>query len=74
MMAVLSILLACPVCWGDPNSDLVVGAKAGVLFLLVVIVGVLFAIAMIARSWARRAREIDAKELAYGLRLTTKRR
>ena len=56
----IALLLACPVCWGDPNSDLVVGAKAGVLFLLAIVVGVLFAIAMIARSWARRARELDA--------------
>ena len=60
MAALLTVALACPVCWGDPNSELVIGAKAGVLFLLVIIVGVLFAIAMIARTWARRARALDA--------------
>jgi hypothetical protein len=59
-----ALLIACPVCWGDPKSEIVTGAKAGVAFLLVVIVGVLFAIAMIARSWAKRARELDAAERA----------
>ena len=54
--------LACPVCWGDAASPMVDGAKAGVAFLLVIIVGVLVAIALIARSWARRARELDAAE------------
>ena len=54
--------LACPVCWGEAGSPMVDGAKAGVAFLLVIIVGVLVAIALIARSWARRARELDAAE------------
>jgi len=54
--------IACPVCWGEAASPMVDGAKAGVAFLLVIIVGVLIAIALIARSWARRARELDAAE------------
>ncbi len=62
MTILTALFLACPVCWGDAKSELVTGAKAGVAFLLVVIVSVLFAIAMIARSWARRARELDAAE------------
>ena len=62
MMAAL--LMACPVCWGAAEGKQLEGAKAGVAFLLVVIVSVLFAVAMIARSWARRARELDAAERA----------
>jgi hypothetical protein len=57
-------LLACPYCFGNPNSDMVKGAKIGVAFLLVVVVGVLIGIAMVAHSWAKRARELDAAELA----------
>ncbi len=64
MAALASILLACPVCWGDPKSELVTGAKAGVAFLLVVIVSLLIGIAMIARSWAKRARALEAQERA----------
>jgi hypothetical protein len=60
----LTLVLACPVCWGDASSPLVDGAKAGVAFLLVVIVGLLVSIALIARSWARRARELDAAQQA----------
>ena len=58
-----ALLLACPACVGDPNSKQVQGAQAGVIFLLVVVVGLLVGIALIARSWARRAR---ALELARG--------
>ncbi len=64
MSAIYALMLACPVCWGDAKSELVTGAKAGVAFLLVVIVSLLIAIAMVARSWARRARELDAQERA----------
>jgi hypothetical protein len=53
-------LLACPICFGDPASPMVHGAKMGVAFLLAVIVGMLVSIALIARSWARRARALDA--------------
>lgn len=52
-------LLACPLCFGDPSSDMVKGAKAGVVFLLLVVGGLLVAIASIARRWTLRARELD---------------
>ena len=38
-------LLSCPVCFGDPSSPMTQSAKWGVLFLLVVVVCVLSAIA-----------------------------
>jgi hypothetical protein len=53
-------LLACPYCFGDPNSDMVKGAKLGVVFLLVVVAGVLIGIGGIARTWVKRARALDA--------------
>ena len=53
--------LACPVCWGEANSPMVDGAKAGVAVLLGIVVCLLIAIALIARSWARRARSLDAQ-------------
>ncbi len=59
-----ALLLACPICFGDSKSPMVHGAKVGVAFLLVVIVGVLVAIALTARSWARRARALEAAERA----------
>jgi hypothetical protein len=52
-------LFGCPFCFGDPSSDMVKGAKAGVLFLLAVVAGLLVTIALIARSWARRARALE---------------
>jgi hypothetical protein len=56
---VVSPLFGCPFCFGDPSSDMVKGAKAGVLFLLAVVAGLLVAIALIARSWAKRARALE---------------
>lgn len=50
---------ACSVCYGDPNSLLTKGAKSGVLFLLLVIVGILAAILGIGIAWARRALRIS---------------
>jgi uncharacterized membrane protein YozB (DUF420 family) len=52
-------LIACPICFGDPNSAQVHGARVGVLFLLAVTVIVLTAIALVARSWGIRARKLD---------------
>jgi hypothetical protein len=56
---VVGPLFGCPFCFGDPSSDMVKGAKAGVLFLLAVVAGLLVAIALIARSWAKRARALE---------------
>ena len=58
----IAFLLACPMCFGAENSDQVRAAKVGVLVLLAVIVPLLVAIALIARTWARRARALDAAE------------
>ena len=52
-------LFACPMCFGDPNSNQAQAAKVGVLVLLGVIIPVLGGIAFVARTWARRARELD---------------
>jgi hypothetical protein len=49
---------ACAVCFGDPESDMTQGAKAGVVFLAVVVYGVLFSIAGIAGLWTFKARKI----------------
>ena len=53
-------ILACPICFGAADSEQVRAAKLGVLVLLGFIVPLLAAIALIARSWARRARELAA--------------
>jgi len=55
---IAAFLIACPICFGDPNSAQVHGARVGVLFLLAVTVTVLTAIALVARSWIVRAREL----------------
>ena len=52
----IALLFACPMCFGAADSDQVRAAKVGVLVLLGFIVPLLVAIALIARSWARRAR------------------
>lgn len=58
------ILLACATCFGAADSEQVKAAKVGVLVLLGFIVPLLVAIAFIARSWARRARALQAAEEA----------
>jgi len=58
----VNLLLSCPVCFGDPSSPMTQSAKWGVLFLLVVVVCVLAAIAGVAAVWARRARALARTE------------
>jgi hypothetical protein len=58
----MAFLLACPMCFGASDSGQVQAAKVGIAVLLACIVSVLFAIAMIARSWARRARALEQLE------------
>mgnify|MGYP001604192391 CR=1 FL=1 len=53
-------ILACSVCFGDPNSALSKGALAGVLFLGGTIGIVLAWIAITAWIWSRRAKNIDS--------------
>jgi hypothetical protein len=54
-----SLLLACPMCFGDVNSTEVQAVKAGVLVLLGFIVPLLIAIAFIARTLCPGARALD---------------
>ena len=56
----MALLLACPMCFGAEDSEQVRAAKVGVLVLLGFIVPLLVAIALIARTWARRARALAA--------------
>jgi hypothetical protein len=53
---------ACSVCYGDPSSQMVQGAKAGVLLLLGVIGSVLLGIIAVMVTWIRRARALAAAE------------
>lgn len=55
-------LYACAVCFGDPSSPLVQGAKYGVLVLAAFIYAVLFTMAGIAFVWYRRAKALQAAE------------
>ena len=58
----IQLLLACPVCFGGADSEQVRAAKIGVLVLLGFIVPLLVSIALIARSWSRRARALRMAE------------
>ncbi len=53
------LILACSVCFGDPNSSMSRGAKAGAIFLLGVVLVVLTGIAWTAFSWLRREARIE---------------
>ena len=54
-------VLACSVCFGDPNSSMVQGAQAGVLVLLGVIGTVLAGFASLLIFWMRRAAHLKAQ-------------
>ena len=51
--------LACSVCYGDPDSDMTKGAKAGVLVLLGVVGMVLLWVGSLLLFWRRRAANLD---------------
>ena len=55
-----SPVLACSVCYGDPNSAMNQGAQAGVLVLLGVIGVVLGLFVSMLIFWARRAAQIQS--------------
>jgi hypothetical protein len=55
----MTLLLACPMCFGAADSEQVQAAKIGVLVLLGFIVPILVAIALVARSWAKRAKALS---------------
>jgi hypothetical protein len=59
-----ALLMACPMCFGAADSDQVYAAKVGVLVMLGFIVPLLVAIALIARSWAKRARALEQANLS----------
>lgn len=50
---------ACPVCFGDPNSDMVRGAKWGVAVLGIVVYGLLMGMVGIGVTWFVRARKLQ---------------
>ncbi len=57
-------LLACSVCFGNPNSAQSKGVVAGVILLLLVTVGVLSAAAYTFVRWGMRERELEKKRLS----------
>ena len=65
ILASLSVLLsaqpvlACAVCFGDPNSAMTLGAQAGVLVLLGVVGVVLTGLASLLIFWMRRAANLE---------------
>jgi hypothetical protein len=56
------MLFACAVCFGDPNSSLTQGAKAGILVLLGMIGLVLTWIVGMTLFFIRRARMVEAAQ------------
>lgn len=58
-------LSACAVCYGNADSDMVKGAKAGVIFLIIMIYALLMGMAGIAGYWYYRAKKLaEAAEAA----------
>ncbi|HSE39857.1 MAG TPA: hypothetical protein VLH08_03765 [Acidobacteriota bacterium] len=57
---------ACAVCFGDPSSPLTIGAKAGVAFMLGVLVIVLGGIFAMCIFWARRSRLAQVQSILRG--------
>jgi hypothetical protein len=57
--ALPSVAPACSVCFGDPASPMVHGAKMGVIFLALTIYAVLFTMAGVVFYWARRAKALE---------------
>jgi hypothetical protein len=59
-------LWACSVCFGDPNSPIVHGAKAGVAVLLGIVLFVVGGIVAVAIYWIRRARLLKVQAALRG--------
>lgn len=51
---------ACSVCYGDPGSPMVTGARNGVLFLAATVYALLMLVIAVVVSWAIRAKKLDA--------------
>ncbi len=56
--AITTAAQACPVCFGDPDSEMVQGAQAGVIFMLGVVYAVLLGFGGFMALWIVRARKI----------------
>lgn len=56
VMSHTSELFACSVCQGDPNSGLVKGAKAGVLFMAITTYTLLLGMVGVGATWFVRHR------------------
>ncbi len=62
-----SVAHACSVCQGDPNSNLVKGAEAGVLFMVIVTYVLLLGMAALVASWfIRQNRRLRRVQLEGG--------
>ena len=57
-------MLACSVCYGDPDSAMHQGAQAGVLVLLGVVAVVLTGLASVLLFWVRRAGRLEGRAQA----------
>ncbi len=55
---------SCAVCYGDPASPMVQGAKAGVLFLAVFVYVVLMLMGSVVGYWMYRAHKLRLQEQA----------
>jgi len=51
---------ACSVCFKNPDSELVKGAQAGVLFLAIVIYALLTGMLVLVYTWYRRSRSLPS--------------
>lgn len=59
ILGFFNILVACSVCYGDPDSDMAKGAIAGVAVLGLVILGVLGWVGGTAIYMVRRSRRVE---------------
>ena len=59
-------VMACSVCYGDPNSPMTKGVEAGVLVLLGVVGTVLLLLASLLLFWMRRASKLGESGLGTG--------
>ena len=55
----MKLLLACAVCFGDPNSSQVQGQNAGIFTLLAITGGVLVGFAVLFARFIVRARRVQ---------------
>ena len=63
-MIALQSLLACPVCFGQSDSPMAWAMNTGILFMLVIVVGVLVGFASFFVHLVRRARLAEGLESA----------